>query len=145
MDDSQTEEVETLSKTNRAKFEEVLKAWEALSGKLEVTLRAVRQKNQTEIGSVTWTPTTFTQNKDEANSKAHLSSTLHLSLCSNDTEAVYGLNEFYECVKHSNKLARSAQTDTVKRLRELKKESEYLCNKKPRVGTYVPLYGKKYG
>jgi hypothetical protein len=136
---SQPGEVQTLFKTNRAKFEEAIKAWEALGGKVEVTLWAVRQKDQTEIGSVTWTPTTFTQNKVEANSKAHLSSTLHLSLCSNDTEAVYELNEFYENMKHSNKQVRSAQTDTVKRLRELKKQSDYLRNKKPRVGTF-PLF-----
>jgi hypothetical protein len=125
--DSQEIEAETLRKINRAKWEECIKALEARGGKLELTQGAVEQTGPISL-PFTFEPTTYTQNKVESNAKAHVGSAIHLAVDSNDVAAVFGLNEFFETVKHSNKRARDEKTATGKRLHEAKKESEYQCS-----------------
>ena len=78
------------------------------------------------------------KHEGETNAAAYVSSGLHLSIGSKDPDAVFALSEFYENVRHSNKLARTAQKEKVKRFQDLKRESEY-HRKKPRVGTFFSL------
>ena len=105
MSESQPEEVVVAEpKISRKLFEEVLRASETLDSKLEVTLRSVRTSDSSEIASLTWSPTTFTLNKTDANSAAHVSSGLHQSISSQDPATVFALSEFYESVRENNKV-----------------------------------------
>ena len=138
MYESQPEEVVVAEpKISRKLFEEVLRASEALDSRLEVTLRSVRTSDSSEIASLTWSPTTFTLNKTDANSAAHVSSGLHQSISSQDPATVFALSEFYESVRENNKVVVRAKKVIAQKYKDLKRESEY-NRKRPRASSPSP-------
>jgi hypothetical protein len=63
---------------------------------------------------------------------------VHQTVDINDISAVFGLNEFYESIKHFNKKARANKTADIKRLNEEKKEAEYHRNMRLRASSPPP-------
>jgi len=138
MADSQEIEAENLRKITRVKWEEQIKTLEERGGCIKVSVEAVDNSGRSLGKPFTFKPAIYHQNKVESNARTHVSSALHLAVDSNDVDAVYDLNDFFENVKFSNKIAQADRVANIKRKNEAKKEAEYHRSKRPRASSPPP-------